>query len=940
MADTNDAELEAAAIKIQAIQRGKAARKGDMEQVDNPLATGGGKQGDDDDSFDPHPHYKETHREGGYEESIGAFILRTLVLLVVQVMIVLSFGTVFTELGKGATIFKFLAKFHSLYGITVSCTGGLMFLLYMFDFRFWAHGIAQILVGAAVAAGVLLASIFAFRGKPYAPLAIMYVGSPLIYMFFYVAVFTTAHLSNYMRSLAIVLALAGLACVIVGGVWNDHHDFWWGTDSKSEFRARLRVCDLDMKPNCNSTAPFENCSKYHVWDGLLAEPEKYHINATSNVSTLMTNVYCITYGDGGEACYCPPELEVGDESACPDPWNKHCLAPFMLWAAPFMAAVIMLVFGLICGMLSRTVREVADEGDSLTHLHTGTKVFSYIMMIGLLGVYVASSIAGASMATADLVTTFSFLTIAICIVFIGVSVGWRSLGHQMEEIPIVRKVENARHSNMLKAIAVTFCAPVLLIFFILSFINQIFRKIFPCTKHVDDEEAALKLTQVGSNLWTVLMNWDWSAILSKMVWFGFIFFIFQVGVGKLVTLGLSCLNYALDGMNLGVVTAIYFIVGFLMFLAPPVPGIPVYLTGGIVVAANAEGVFGSFAAGVAYASFWALAVKAIAILGQQKGIGGLLGKKVGVRKAVGVNSLTIRAIKKILLEPGVTKGKVAVLVGGPDWPTSVLTGILGASYSQMIIGSAPFIVTIPVTVLAGALQLKVAESPAMAAAAGTMLFVASIFQVICLVSALVIIEDVSVTYEKELMAGPMDEEVLKLEEEAARAAERYAAATEWSVLPGGMRALLIFDAFLMQMSVWMMVGAGQDCWESVGLLPEEPCTSGFSSNSTNPCGPIDGAPLNGSLINLVKPLGWVAIAMHFSAVLLHSFAFGSWAKKAAKALPESGAGSGAGVDAALADMMGPGGGTEEEEAAVKIQAVMRGKQQRKQGLAGDMEMET
>lgn len=84
----------------------------------------------------------------------------------------------------------------------------------------------------------------------------------------------------------------------------------------------------------------------------------------------------------------------------------------------------------------------------------------------------------------------------------------------------------------------------------------------------------------------------------------------------------------------------------------------------------------------------------------------------------------------------------------------------------MIVGSAPFVVTIPITVLAGALQLKTAESPAMAAAAGTMLLVASVFQVLCLVSALVMIEEVASEHKDELMAEPMDE-VRQITETAA-----------------------------------------------------------------------------------------------------------------------------------------------------------------------------
>ena len=53
-------------------------------------------------------------------------------------------------------------------------------------------------------------------------------------------------------------------------------------------------------------------------------------------------------------------------------------------------------------------------------------------------------------------------------------------------------------------------------------------------------------------------------------------------------------------------------------------------------------------------------------------IGGLLGKKVGVRSAVDVNSTAMKAIKIILTGKGcITRGKVLILVGGPDWPTSV-----------------------------------------------------------------------------------------------------------------------------------------------------------------------------------------------------------------------------------------------------------------------------
>ena len=85
---------------------------------------------------------------------------------------------------------------------------------------------------------------------------------------------------------------------------------------------------------------------------------------------------------------------------------------------------------------------------------TGIKAVAYMMAAGIFGVYVAASMAGASMRVADLVTTFSLLTIGICIGTIGSSIGWRSLESTITSIPVVKKIDEARGSNVIKAIAV------------------------------------------------------------------------------------------------------------------------------------------------------------------------------------------------------------------------------------------------------------------------------------------------------------------------------------------------------------------------------------------------------------------------------------------------------------------------------------------------------
>jgi len=60
-------------------------------------------------------------------------------------------------------------------------------------------------------------------------------------------------------------------------------------------------------------------------------------------------------------------------------------------------------------------------------------------------------------------------------------------------------------------------------------------------------------------------------------------------------------------------------------------------------------------------------MRLLAVAGEQVMIGQWFGSNsVAVRRAVGVNSVELRAIKKILMEKGLTKAKVACLVGGPE----------------------------------------------------------------------------------------------------------------------------------------------------------------------------------------------------------------------------------------------------------------------------------
>ena len=75
-----------------------------------------------------------------------------------------------------------------------------------------------------------------------------------------------------------------------------------------------------------------------------------------------------------------------------------------------------------------------------------------------------------------------------------------------------------------------------------------------------------------------------------MIILGTVYFVMSVGAAKYTNLFLAELKLMLAeaGLGLEVVSVIYIGVGLCMFLLPPVPGVPVYLTGGILLSAMAE----------------------------------------------------------------------------------------------------------------------------------------------------------------------------------------------------------------------------------------------------------------------------------------------------------------------------------------------------------------
>ena len=290
----------------------------------------------------------------------------------------------------------------------------------------------------------------------------------------------------------------------------------------------------------------------------------------------------------------------------------------------------------------------------------------------------------------------------------------------------------------------------------------------------------------------------------------------MVGISKFVMVFLSWLNGQLSVLPLATVIGIFYAVGLFMFLLPPVPGVPVYVLGGVVLVNAFQRAGYGFGVGLISVSCICWLIKLNAVAMQQKLIGGMMSGSLYVRKTVAVNSITIKAIKKILTQPGMGIDKVAILCGGPDWPTSVLTGILKLSVFKMLFGSLPVVLLIIPCVMSGGFvnnPCDCDEPPCLGAGqncatasetkqlqslftgmATVSLLLASMVQSMALFAAMYYIETAGSKHRVELQTDPKyanDPEVEEANRKDAEKKKIVDAATVWARVPAFQKCNLI-----------------------------------------------------------------------------------------------------------------------------------------------------
>ena len=564
--------------------------------------------------------------------------------------------------------------------------------------------------------------------------------------------------------------------------------------------------------------------------------------------------------------------------------EARCQAAYLLWGSPLILGMLCFFFGIACMYLAR-------DGSAVR------MIIVQFLILGM-GMWVSVSISGAEMGLADDILQFALLFCSMMLVVCVNMVGYDNLREKLGSMRITQKLGEYSQSNFAKGMVIALTLPILPAFLLLSAcIRQ--ARIFGLSMASTKRDADAEFNYFTAAGWGML-KWLFSDVTAVFTWTAYIamfYFICDVGVGKGAVLFLGWMISIMKDYSPAVVLVCFVLLGVGMFLLPPVPGPPVYLTGGVLLVGSMEDSMGFWGAPLACV-FVCWFVKLLSCTLQQKWFGESLGGYVGVRYTVGINSVQMRAIRYCLMQPGLSPAKVAILCGGPDWPTSVLCGILRVPLYESVLGTSPVLVLyLAYTVLAGAFMLKTGGScasdgaataadaalspspppppfppPAMYAEVGSTnywemasavaLGVAMVSMSCTSFAAVYFMENTIENKKAECEAFPVDEEVEAREIKVQAKQVAYKHVTRWGNLPALDRALLGGAVACMTAACHLAGNFGSRCFATFTVT----CTV--------------------ALVDVVKTLGWVAISLFaFGLILFQLYQRG--AKQRTRSVMES-----------------------------------------------------
>uniref|UniRef100_A0A7S2QLK1 Uncharacterized protein n=1 Tax=Zooxanthella nutricula TaxID=1333877 RepID=A0A7S2QLK1_9DINO len=738
-------------------------------------------------------------------------VLEILLILLASVLPAVVYVVGFSDMGMGVQVYNQMSPTKiSLMGDGVLAASVLlMAALYVVDVFYWKSRLLQTIAFLVpfcmLSAGLCMKS----RKYPWAPLVFTLMLNPAFVSVLRGTLAKTTSRSAFYKTLAFCNTLVSIALVAGWSAWmvGGHQ---WNRGTKDGLAAR---CDL-IYENIFSEFPLNYAAHCHPDTGGTA-----------------------TFGTA---------TALGIKAAC----AKAASIWFLVWASPLFAAVTYVILSLFCFMHSLTGHQGAPA------MIRAIKQFVICLIVLLGGMYCSVSFTSLELGS----TLMAFLAAAMTVVVLWtfMEVGSEALVHMVGESHFGRLLAKFWRNDFVRAMGVGATNVFIPVYVALNMLNQKCRKLRGTAMNDG------RFTQQAEWLVEELSTWNWAGILCWVAIIAELIFMLQVGVSKATYIFLSWLSELLAQIDFGIVCVLVFVIGNLMFMLPPVPGIPVYVFTGIVIADQGSRKLSDddttgFIMGTVIACGIAFLNKLVACTLQYL-IGYFMGNSIKIQQLISVDSVPTRAIESIVKRRGLDIGKVMILIGGPDWPTSVGCGIVKANVPQMLLGTLPIIFLCSPCVVAGAFisrQGMGGEDSIYPMLANVSLLVATVAQTMAMfVAGLCILKEIEDKGEELSKHRPEHDAVSELTRKEQHARELYKEITSFKTLGLFDKAVLIVMAAATEFSVFFMVVMGTSCFKPFSV-------------DKDIAAPYEEGGLNGKPWTIVEPIGWAAIGAFGFGVLLH-----------------------------------------------------------------------
>jgi len=745
----------------------------------------------------------------------------------------------FTKMGYGLTTFYYLSKYYEQHSFELGGSlAGFAFLLYLLDCYYWQSKLGRfmrMLSVAIIVIGVAVLVCFISATHPYGPISIYVVLMPLWLVLIRRVFYRHISMRTFVPWLSGPLFLNSVLVLAAWITWT-----WWDPDNKWILANRL------------ADAEVSGC-----------RPDLVTYPICENKDITSDNEVCFSIENNQLPVWtfdCP--------RTCIKVWDT-CFNQFIVWVGPFLVS-LGLFFLCFFATFLRSGGTVQQEAVKFA------KIWGFLLFT----MWISASLAGAG---AGLSTTLAALTLSSFVASAVLLAASFNAAEREEQLMTLwqKLLDNyGTYLDVAKGLVVVTCLPVAVVYLSVSFLVQCIRRMkLQCSRQTDDNDdtedgaiGASLLTIEARNLVKEFRSWNLATVYTYAVYWGAVFITFTVLAAKFTVLFLSWLIEETKTMDVGAVTGILFLVGVIMFLLPPVPGAPIYITLGIVIVPVGRDAFGLVWC-IVYAMGVSVLLKLFATFLQQKMIGGLLKNSVQIRQLVGINTGLIRAMKLCLNERGLGIAKVSILCGGPDWPTSVLCGIMDLPLIPVLVGTLPVAALVIPTVLTGSFTYMSSmnledgnpEFPWAGIAATISTAISAVVLFGFMLLAAYYVEQTMSTKANELKEMPYDEEVKLADDADVALTEAYQEVTQWKDLPAFAQILLLLSLACMITSCYMIQLFQDDSFAEYQLT--------YNINDH----------LNGDWKNLVKPIGLVAILLFLGSIFF-LLVFKTWANRKARRL--------------------------------------------------------